>query len=124
MAVSDDHIFHLASGTELSVEAARGDLSRVRQYLLETNDIASSFNADGLISDMDHVVELIDQLAQGYHAPPEMTDVEIVIGRVQAAHWDSILSQKTNLNPDRRVIYLKNIQQQLESVLKILRGEA
>lgn len=78
MAVSDDHIFHLASGTELSVEAARGDLARVRRMLCTEDAVTAGLEVDGAISDIDHVVELIHMLQAGYNASERLPYAEEV----------------------------------------------
>ncbi len=51
-----DKIHVLPSGTELSVSAALGDLERAREALRDFGD-------EGLVSDVDHVIELVRVVA-------------------------------------------------------------
>ena len=57
-----DEIVTLPSGTELSIDAARGDLNRAIDYLNEIHDVT----ADGLACDLEHVKELL--VLVGRHA--------------------------------------------------------
>lgn len=56
-----DEIVTLPSGTELSIEAALGDLSRAVEFLCDGNDPYMN----GLGADMEHVAELVELLAKG-----------------------------------------------------------
>lgn len=59
--IEHDYIVTLPSGTELSVEAALGDLSRAAGHLLAFH----AQNTDGLAADLEHVSELLVLLASG-----------------------------------------------------------
>lgn len=55
-----DYIHTLPSGTELSVEAALGDLDRATEYLLTQRwNLDDTGDADGLAADLIHVRELL-----------------------------------------------------------------
>lgn len=60
-----DEIVTLPSGTELSVEAALGDLSRAAEFLA-SEDSPEDWDGDdprGLASDLGHIAELLRHLA-------------------------------------------------------------
>lgn len=57
--MESDYIYTLPSGTELSVEAALGDLSRAVKRLAEFPDA----DAEGLAADLGHVAELLTLLS-------------------------------------------------------------
>jgi hypothetical protein len=61
-----DTIFTLPSGTELSVEAAQGDLSRAIEFL----DSGLDEYAAGLVADLLHVSELLDVLLKAISTTP------------------------------------------------------
>ncbi len=63
--MSIETIHHLPSGTELSVEAAIGDLSRVSEALDRRLGHPAGVtlpDVEGLKSDLSHVVELLEML--------------------------------------------------------------
>ncbi len=61
--IERDEIFDLPSGTELSIEAALGDLERTREFLSELSgsSLRESY-CEGLIADLTHVEELLQLL--------------------------------------------------------------
>lgn len=61
--MTDDTIIDLPSGSEISIEAAKGDLERAGAFLADD----PSDNAQGFAADLEHVSELIDVLAKPEH---------------------------------------------------------
>ena len=51
------------------------------------------------------------------------SDNDWLIGHLKAAHWDVKITQKVGLSPDRKQIYLLNIQAHVEAALKLLEDD-
>lgn len=67
--MENDEVIVLPSGTEISIEAAIGDVSRVRQHLSDRVNWSimeheQRVDYDGFISDLGHVIELLQVLVE------------------------------------------------------------
>jgi hypothetical protein len=58
--IGRDEVITLESGTEISIEAARGDLARAIAYIEEVGDV----DTIGLVADLHHVGELVELLGE------------------------------------------------------------